>query len=97
MQARVVGEWADSTRRWCWASIVGMGIPFVLWDLSAAFGIEALFSLPLCVVVGGLLVRALQASLLRTRFDRVFWWIPACVVGWGLPAGAIESCRVKAP
>ena len=88
-QARVVGEWVDSTRRWCWASIIGMGIPFLLWDLGAVVGIQALFSLPLCVVVGSLLVGVLQRSLLRLQLERASWWIPACVVGWGLPAGAI--------
>ena len=89
MQARVVGAWLDPTRRWLWTSIIGMGIPFVLWDIGAVAGIGALFSLPLCVLIGGLLVGILQRRLLRPRFERASWWILACVVGWGLPAGAI--------
>ncbi|MCH8938441.1 MAG: hypothetical protein IH966_03375 [Gemmatimonadetes bacterium] len=89
VQTRVVREWVESTRRWLLASIIGMGVPFLLWDLGALIGIEAFFSLPLCVVAGGLLVGILQCSLLRLRLDRASFWIPACVVGWGLPAGAI--------
>lgn len=89
MQARVVGAWVDSTRQWLWMSIIGMGFPFVLWDFGAVAGIEAFFSLPRCVLVGGLLVGVLQQRLLRLRFERASWWIPACVVGWGLPAGMI--------
>ena len=70
MQSRVVGEWADSPRRWLWASIIGMGAPFVLWDLSVLVGFEFVFSLPLSVLMGGLLVGILQWSLLRPHSDR---------------------------
>lgn len=89
MQSRVVGEWADSPRRWLWASIIGMGAPFVLWDLSVLVGFEFVFSLPLSVLMGGLLVGILQWSLLRPHSDRAAWWVLASTAGWALPAGAI--------
>lgn len=89
MQSRVIGEWIDSVRPWLWASIIGMGMPFVLWDIGAAIGIESLFSLPRCVLVGGLLVGLLQRRLLSVQWDRANWWVPASVVGWSLPAGIL--------
>ena len=88
MQARVVGEWAKPARRWIWATTVGMGLPFLLCDLGVAVGLLA-FSLPLCVVAGSLLVGVLQSVLLRLRLNRTAWWIPASLVGWGLPAAGI--------
>ena len=66
-----------------------MGLPFVLWDVGSAAGMEDRFSLPVCVLLGGLLTGVLQQRLLRPRFERTAWWTPACVVGWGLPAGVI--------
>jgi hypothetical protein len=89
MQARVVGEWVKPTRRWIWVTTVGMGLPFLLWDLGVAVGLQASFSLPLCVVAGSLLVGVLQSILLRLRLKGTVWWIPASLVGWGLPAAGI--------
>ncbi len=89
MQSRMIGEWVDSTRPWMWASVVGMGVPFVLWDIGAMVGMNSLFSLPLCVVLGGLLVGLMQRRLLASRSDRAYRWVPACAAGWALPAGAI--------
>jgi len=89
MQARVARAWTGRIQPWLWTSVIGMGVPFVLWDIGSVAGLEALFSLPVCVLLGGLLTGVLQQRLLRSRFERTFWWIPACVVGWGLPAGVI--------
>lgn len=89
LQARVVREWGGSTVRWSGTSIVGMGLPFLLWDLGAWVGLEGFFSLPLCVGIGSLLAGVLQRRLLRHHFYRAWSWIPACLVGWGLPAGVI--------
>jgi hypothetical protein len=86
MQARVARAWTGRIQPWLWTSIIGMGVPFVLWDIGSATGLKAFFSLPVCVLLGGLLTGALQHRSLRPQFERAFWWIPACVVGWGLPA-----------
>lgn len=87
LQARVLGSRVDRPRRWLWASVLGMGLPFLLWDVGAGLGLNDLFSMPACALVGSLLVGVLQGRLLRPRFTRAPWWIPACVVGWGLPVG----------
>ncbi len=55
----------------------------------AAVGIQVPYSLALYVVMGGLLVGLIQRRLLRAHSERANWWVPACVVGWALPAGAI--------
>ncbi len=89
VQSRLVGKWIDKPRRWLWASVLGMGAPFLLWDLSSVVGATSLFSLPLNVLVGGLFVGILQWRLLHAHSDRAIWWVPACLVGWGLPAAAI--------
>lgn len=89
MQSRAIGDRVKPARQWLWTSTIGVGSPFVLWDLSGLAGLESLFSMPRCVLMGGLFVGMLQWRLLRPRFERAAWWIPACVVGWGLPAGLI--------
>lgn len=89
MQARVVKAWTGRIRPWFWTSTIGMGVPFLLWDVSSATGMQASYSLPLCVLLGGLLTGTFQHRLLRPRFSRTVWWIPACVSGWGLPAGLL--------
>jgi hypothetical protein len=89
MQFRKMGFWIEPTRRWLWTSIIGMGIPFVLWDLGALAGFKSFFSLPLCALIGSLLVSVLQLRLLRPNFEHAILWIPACVLGWGLPVSVI--------
>jgi hypothetical protein len=89
MQSRVVEPWIDSARLWVTATTVGMGVPFALWDVSTPLGLGSLFSLPLCVGIGGLLVGVLQWRRLRHRSTRAAWWIPISLVGWALPVGFI--------
>lgn len=89
MQGRVARAWTRRIQPWLWTSIIGMGVPFVFWDIASATSTNVLFSLPVCVLLGGLLTGVLQQRLLRPQFERTSWWIPACVVGWGLPAGVI--------
>ncbi len=100
VQARVIGEWLDPTRRWIWATTVGMGLPFVLWDVGIVAGIGGQLSLPLAVVAGSLLVGVLQGAVLRLRFHRRLGWVLASLAGWGLPAAAIalgDSGLLSAP
>lgn len=89
MQARVVKIWTGGIQPWLWTSVIGMGVPFAFWDIATVTGMEVHLSLPAYVLLGGLLAGILQQRLLRPKFQRTFWWIPACVLGWGLPAGII--------
>ena len=89
MQARVIRNWSGRTQPWLWSSIVGMGAPFLFWDIASATGASVPMSLPVGVLIGGVLTGSLQYRLLRPYFERTPWWVPACVLGWGLPAGII--------
>lgn len=89
LQARELRGWIEPAWRWFGSTIVGMGLPFILWDLTALVGSGNLSSLPVCVIIGSVLVGALQSLLLRKQVRRALWWIPACVVGWCLPVAAI--------
>lgn len=85
-QSRLLRGVLERPWRWALATAAGMGTPFVLWDLSSVIGGEGWFSLPVCVVAGGLLVALLQWRLLVPHSDLAILWIPACTIGWALPA-----------
>jgi hypothetical protein len=86
-QGRMARQWFGATRRWAWATVIGMGVPFVASDFVGAVWGEFSFWLPLTVVTGGLLVGLLQRRILCSHSDRAHWWVPACVAGWTLAAG----------
>lgn len=88
-QSRSLHGVLDRPWRWALVTVVGLGAPFVLWDVSAALGDDALLSVPACVAGGGLLVALGQWTLLRPLSARATRWVPACVIGWSLPAAAM--------
>lgn len=89
MQHRHLEDWIDRPLRWLWISIAGMGAPFIFWDIGTYAGFGSLFSLPACVLAGGLLTGILQLDLLRERMDRAVWWVLASTAGWAPPVAAI--------
>ena len=87
---------------WVCSSAIGLGLPFLVADLLSAARLGVPYSLPACVLVGGLIVGSWQAQLLRHRFSGTAWWVAGNVAGWGLAAataaladglGAIVSLR----
>lgn len=86
-QGRVVRQWWGSTWSWMWASVIGIGVPFVASDLVSAVWHGYSFSLPLVVVIGGVFVGLLQRRVLIFHTHRANWWVPACVAGWALATG----------
>jgi hypothetical protein len=88
-QARSLRPWLAAPRNWWIASTSGLGLPFVVHDLLGLAGLATPYSLPAYAVAGALLVGLLQWRLLRPLSRRAGWWIPACVVGWSLPVGAV--------
>jgi len=91
LQGRAARSWHDSPWRWCMTSVVGMGSLFVLHDVLGLVGVGLPYSLPLYLVVGGLLTGLLQRQLLRPFSHRANWWVPANVIGWALPAGLVAA------
>lgn len=88
MQGRVMRGVIGKAAPWAWSTAIGLALPFLVFDLASAAGREWPFSLYLCVAIGGLLVGAGQARLLRPRFRGAGWWVAASAVGWSLSAGA---------
>jgi len=86
-QGRVGRKWFGAASRWTWASTIGLGVPFVVWDLVSAIWSEYSFSLPLVVVICGFLVGFLQRPIIRFHSNRANWWVPASVGSWTLAAG----------
>jgi hypothetical protein len=85
----VARKWFGTSSEWMWASVVGMGTPFVLSDLVGAWGhgghagMLSLVGL-VNVALGGLLVGLWQRRTLRSHSTRANWWVPACIAGWML-------------
>ncbi|MDH3207967.1 MAG: hypothetical protein OEO79_15280 [Gemmatimonadota bacterium] len=89
VQSRVIAPWVTSARQWLLASTIGMGTPFLLWDVGTALGMSWPLSLWACVLSGAVLVGVLQQRLFRPSRPRVRWWVAACAVGWAVPEGLI--------
>lgn len=95
VQSRVLKKHISSPWGWCIASTVGMGSLFVLYDLLSLVGVESPFPMPLYLITGALLTGLLQMRLLRPFSTRVALWVPACIVGWLIPAGLIVLGDIK--
>lgn len=87
-QVRVTARFLGITNLWGWASVVGMGAPFVVSDIVRGVwpGLSYLYSLWLSAACGGLLVGLLQRPMLRPHTPRANWWVPASMAGWMLAA-----------
>lgn len=72
-----------ATTEWMWASAIGLGVPFVIWDILRLRGDTSLYIVP---AVGGLLVGSWQRRTLRSRCARASWWIPVSAAGWWVAA-----------
>lgn len=98
MQGRVMRGVLGKAAPWAWSTAIGLALPFLVFDLAKAAGREWPFSLYICVAVGGLIVGAWQARLLRPYFRGTGSWVAASAVGWSLSAGAAalaDSGRVS--
>lgn len=85
MQSRRLHPWLRRPIHWTVASTVGMGALFVARDITVAIGYDFPYSLPLYVLVGGLLTGLWQGALLRRVSTRAIWWVAGCLLGWAVP------------
>jgi len=87
-QVRVTARFLGITNSWAWASVIGMGAPFVASDIVRGVwtGLPYLYSLWLSAACGGLFVGLLQRPMLRPHSPRANWWVPASIAGWTLAA-----------
>jgi NhaP-type Na+/H+ or K+/H+ antiporter len=87
LQGRALRGVLHSFAPWFWSCVVGLGAPFLAWDIAQAAGWEFSYSLYVCVTLGGLIAGIWQAFLLRQRWRGTGWWIVGSVAGWTLAAG----------
>lgn len=87
LQARQVRRCGLSARSWILASALGLGLPFLAWDVAAAMGTTWTYYLAGCVATGGLVVGLCQGQLLKRHLVAPAWWVVGCTLGWGLAGG----------
>ena len=87
MQARLVRRVLDRFAPWFLSCVVGLTVRFLAADLLRAAGRENLYSLQVCVVLGGVIVGAWQAVILSRRFVRTWLWLIGSALGFTLAAG----------
>jgi hypothetical protein len=91
MQARVIRAVLPEPARWFWSCAIGLSVPFFVVDLARVLGHELPYLLYVAVAVGGLVVGAWQALVLRLRVHNAGWWVVGSVVGWTLASGAVAA------
>ncbi len=89
LQSRAAAELIGRGRTWTLASGLGMAAPFLASDVARLVRPETGFSLALNVVLGGALVGALQATLLRGHLRAPWLWLPASLLGWSTAASTV--------
>jgi hypothetical protein len=85
MQGRVAIQWVGSVSAWTWATFLGLSAPFVLGDIGRALGLGIGYSLPIYMLISGLLAGLLQRRLLSGRFEGANWWVLASLLGGAFP------------
>ena len=83
VQGRWLAKRVESAKGWVWAGLLGLGLPFIVFDIVDAVGGQLPHRLLWDVTSGALLTGYLQWRVLRRNTKRAGWWVPACVVGWG--------------
>ncbi len=88
MQGRAAKGWLDSPKQWLTMSAIGMGAPFVVFDIFKVLNYKLPYSLPISIAAGGLLTGLLQMRLLPRRSAKMNLWPVAGFAGWALAGGA---------
>ena len=88
MQGRLMRGIINSFAPWIWSSVIGLALPFLIYDLTKVGGREVAFNLYVSVAVGGLVAGVWQAWLLRARFRNTIVWVFGALLGWTLAGSA---------
>ena len=91
MQTRALKDLLPRPRAWLLPSVLGLALPFGVFDALKLMGRELPFSLFLSVAVGGVIVGVWQAALLRPKTGPAPAWIAASALGWSLAALAAQA------
>ena len=88
MQGRVIRKTVQKSVPWFWTSVVGLGSPFLVADISNAAGWGLVYSLPASVAAGGIIAGGWQSRILQPRDRKKWMWVAASALGWTLAGGA---------
>lgn len=79
--------------RWIWFSVVGLGTPFLVFDLVRYLTGKSLGSyyLPISIMLAGLLVGLFQFKILSKLVFKAKYWILMSFLGWALAALTIAG------
>ena len=80
-QKVAVRPWMRLSLRWVWGAVIAIGSPFAL--IGFLLRAPDIWLIP-GVTVGGALCGLLQVPALRPHVSRVYWWVFASMVSWGL-------------
>lgn len=91
MQWRVLRRTHGISSKWIWYSVIGMGAPFLLFDLLKLFAGLQLganyikYSLCIASVLSGIL----QFLVLRKHANKAGLWVVASILGWVAATGTV--------
>ena len=80
-------KWCGMKVSWILTSALGLGIPFVIFDLLLKS--KVWYKLPLCVGFGALTIGLLQFSIFKSYSTQAHRWIWGCVIGWPLAVATV--------
>lgn len=72
--------------RWIWTSVIGMGLPLVVFDVLAP---DMEHKLAISIALGALLTGMIQYMLIKDSYPKAYLWVPACLFGWSLAVATV--------
>lgn len=93
MQWRVLKKTVDINKRWVWHAVIGMGTPFLIFDILKQFTVipAGTYYMLLSICSAGLFTGLLQYYILRPYTVRAGLWVAGSFVGWTLAALTVFS------
>lgn len=92
-QWRLLKAHLGVSTQWVWSSVLGMGIPFLLFDLISLYSAKSLgaYYLPLSTATGAIFISVLQFNVLKKYLPKASRWIFGSIAGWVLAAATVLS------
>jgi len=88
-QARLLGPLVSRRALWVLATALGLAAPFLVGDLAQLVDRPVPFNLAAYVMIGGIVVAALQWLLLRQVTAHAGWWLGGSPLGWMLASSTV--------
>jgi hypothetical protein len=82
MQSRFIKDLINRSTSWVWSTIVGLGLPFLVTDISKVADWNLSYSWLVLIAVGGLIVGLWQALILSSQVHKIILWAAVDALGW---------------